>query len=135
MTRSLHQSALALFAGLAVTLCGGQADAADHSAPLITPTHTTDGRVSSGSKSLWQKNNFAHVVVCLDNDAICTFNEFFGFENGYISPVFFIDRATRIEGRSTIFEGGMRTAVESSESIGNYRMVSTLRDDGLVEVR
>lgn len=122
---------------LTLALCGGvgaQPAADSSSSELAHPTVNSDGRVTAGSKSLWQKNGWAHVMMVLDNDAISSFYESFVFDSGYISPVFFIDNATRFEGKHTIFEAGMKSAVESDESLGTYRMTTTLREDGLIEV-
>jgi hypothetical protein len=135
MRRSIRQAFIALGAGLAVGLATSQALANAPAQQLIAPTQTNDGRVTSGSKSVWQKVNWAHIALTLDNDAICNFGEYAVWESGHMSPVFFIGRGTRTEGRSQIFEGGLKTAVESDVQIGEYRMVTTLREDGLYEVR
>lgn len=101
---------------------------------LTEPTITKGGRIVSGSKSMWQKSGWGQVVVCLDNDAISTLMDQFQFEGGYVSPVFFLENETKVEGATTTFQAGIRSALDSDERLGEYRMVTTLRDDGLIEV-
>ena len=80
--------ACAAFLLLMVTVCVA-ADTATRKAQM--PQITSNGRIVSGAKSIWQKPAYGDFVICIDNDAIGSMYEMFNFGKSDIRPVFFMN--------------------------------------------
>lgn len=106
----------------------------NHAAGLETPVFAAEGRIVCGTKSIWQKQSYAQVLACIDNDAICTLMEIFNLGKKDIGPVFFLNKKNTVNANSSLLTADVRDAPSSDKPLGTYALSLSLRDDGLIRV-
>ena len=105
-----------------------------HSASIQKPVFSSNGTIVFGSKSIWKKAGWPSMLMCIDNDAICTLSEMFNFGKGDMNAIFFLDTEDKLEGTSSIFTASAREWTDSDKKLGPYKFSITLLDDGMVRV-
>ena len=115
-----------------------EADKADHSsaaAEIQNPVFSSDGRIVCGGKSIWQKPSYGELLMCIDNDAICSLGEIFNFGKGDLHPVFFMNTKDEILGNNSVcFSGQVRDATVNNDKLGTYKLGMSLLDSGLIRI-
>ena len=102
------------------------------SAEIQTPVFSIDGRIVCGDKSIWQKKDYAQLLMCIDNDAICKLIEIFNLGKGDIGPVFFMNKKAELIGNSEVYTADVKDAISSDKKLGTYRLSMSLLEDGLI---
>ena len=103
------------------------------SVDMQNPVFSTDGRIVCGDKSIWQKQSYAQLLMCIDNDAICTLIEIFNLGKGDMGPVFFMNSKNELIGNSEVYTADVRDATSSDKKLGTYKLSMSLLEDGLIK--
>jgi len=98
------------------------------------PVFTPNGTIVCGGKSVWKKPSWPTMLMCIDNDAICTMSEMFNFGKGDMNAIFFLDTEDKLDGKSSIFTAIAREWTTSDKKLGPYKFSITLLDDGLIRI-
>ena len=104
------------------------------SAEIEKPVFNSNGTIVCGSKSVWKKAGWPHVLMCVDNDAICTFYEIYNFGKGDLNAVFFLNTEDTLIGNSSAFTADVRESTSSDKKLGTYKQSISLLEDGLVRI-
>ncbi|MCC6423296.1 MAG: hypothetical protein IT447_07430 [Phycisphaerales bacterium] len=98
------------------------------------PVFTPNGRITCGTKSIWQKPDYGSLILCIDNDAIGSMYEMFNFGKGELHSVFFLNPKTTTTGNHSTYTAEARDSTASNVILGNYSLDLSLREDGLVKI-
>lgn len=137
MTRIWLTSVFCISLGLSHASSSSAAETTINNSPsadIQTPVFAADGRIVCGSKSLWQKQRYAQVLMCIDNDAICTLLEIFNLGKEDIGPIFFKNKKNKLIGNSDVYTAEVRDAISSDKKLGTYKLSVSLLEDGLIRV-
>jgi len=104
-----------------------------HSSDIQKPVFT-GGTIVCGIKSIWKKPGWPYLIMCIDNDALCTLGEAVDFGKGKIDTVFFMNSKDELIGNSSAFIADVRDAASSDKKLGTYKFGVSLVEGGLVRV-
>ncbi len=104
------------------------------SVDIQQPIFTPNGTIVCGAKSVWRKASWSNILMCIDNDAICTLFEIFNFGKGDINPVFFMNIKENLIGNSSEFTADVRDWTDSDKKLGTYKLSMSLLEDGMIRV-
>ncbi len=104
-----------------------------HSADIRSPEFS-GGTISSGSKSVWRKTGWPYILMCIDNDTICTLGESVDFGKGSIDTVFFMNPKNEFFENGSFFSGDVRDSTVSDKVIGKYKVSMSLVENGLIKI-
>ena len=100
---------------------------------IQNPVFTKSGTIVCGSKSVWLHHH-AHIMMCIDNDAICRLAENFDLGKGNVAPIYFLDNKFEFNPTNSIYTADVRDSTASETKLGKYSLNLSLLENGLIKV-